>query len=971
MTKLEYGKEYHGFILEKRENLDDIHATGYLFFHKKSGARLCYLAAKDNNKVFSVAFRTPPENDCGTPHILEHSVLCGSEKYGSKDPFNELAKGSLNTFLNAMTYADKTLYPIASCNEKDFHNMMDVYLDAVFHPNIYKKKAIFLQEGWRYEKTETGRQVTGVVFNEMKGALSDPESRLGGVIAQSIFGKTTYGFESGGNPSAIPELTYEDFLNFHRKYYHPSNSYFYLYGDMDVLPCLQHINGEYLCHYTQSADLPSITETTVPNPGCVIKATYPAAEGEKELHKGYFAYNFKVGKCTNPKDILTMQILGYLLLETNASPLKNRLRDANVCEEAEGFFDSSTYEMVYSIIAKKAEAEKFEDFCKIVEDTLSELAKTGFDADLLEGSLKKMEFLLREEDYGSRPKGLVYHTQQMKSWLHGEDPFACLHQLKIFLKLKEEIQAGYLQVFIKEQLLGHHEKTKILFLPEEGKQKKEDDIFREKIDARFAQMTSADLEILDADAEELAIFQNTPDSPAILAQIPLLQREDIHKNVRKVPWEEKNCGRQPYLYVPMDTQGLLYIQLLFPASLPWEYIPYTGLITEVLGKLDTKYTDFTALSSKIDRTFGGFACSNDIYSKSGQEYAAFAAINFKILAADMKNAFSFVKEIITASDYTMVESLKKIIKSARLKGEMYFQNYAHQAAISRSRGAISVGAAIKEKTTGIDYYRFLGEIAEKLEKNPEEVISMLQKTAKLLFTSHNLRVAMGCDRELLSDFENEFAVFVNCLSKEEVPQEKLTLPLKSRKEGFSLASGVQYNVQSWDLAKLGAAYSGKLQVLRTVLNLEYLWNQVRVQGGAYGCGCNFQRNGGVYFYSYRDPNLKRTYGIYKDLGDEIASFTADEREMTKYILGTINRYDQPKTNAEWIDYAVSLYFSQITEEMRQKERTEILNTSVSDLRQFASLLHDLTNTDNICTIGNEEKIKTDGVLFDSVTNLLK
>lgn len=971
MTKLDFGKEYFGFILQKQEELDDIHATGYLFSHKKSGARLCYIATNDNNKVFSVAFRTPPENDCGTPHILEHSVLCGSQKYGAKDPFNELAKGSLNTFLNAMTYADKTLYPIASCNEKDFHNMMDVYLDAVFHPNIYKKKAIFLQEGWRYEKTETDREITGVVFNEMKGALSDPESRLGDIIARSIFGKTTYGFESGGDPAAIPDLTYEDFLNFHKKCYHPSNSYFYLYGDMDILPCLQHIDEEYLCHYTQSQDLPIISETTVPNPNCTIKATYPAEEGETELNKGYFAYNFKVGKCTNPKDIMTMQILGYLLLETNASPLKNRLRDANICEEAEGFFDSSTYEMVYSIIAKKGRAEKFEDFCKIVEDTLSELAKTGFDADLLEGSLKKMEFLLREEDYGSRPKGLVYHTQQMKSWLHDEDPFTCLHQLKIFTQLKEEIQAGYLQTFIQEHLLGHKEKTKILFLPEEGKQKKEDDAFRKKISARLAQMTPEELSLLDTDAKELEKFQNTPDSPALLAQIPLLQRDDIDKNVRKVPWEEKICGKQPYLYVPMDTQGLLYIQLLFPASLPWEYIPYTGLITELLGKLDTIHTDFKRMASKKDRIFGGFACSNDIYSKSAQEYAAFAALNFKILAADIKQAFSFVEEIIAESDYTAIESLKKIIKSARLKGEMYFQNYAHQAAISRSRAAISVGAAINEKTTGIDYYRFLGEIAEKLEKNSKEVVSMLQKTTRLLFTSENLKVVIGCDRELLPDFEREFDIFVNSLPQDEIQQEKLTLPLNNRKEGFSLASGVQYNVQSWDLAKLGIPYNGKLQVLRTVLNQEYLWNQIRVQGGAYGCGCNFQRNGGGYFYSYRDPNLKRTYNIYKNLGNQIASFTADEREMTKYILGTINRYDQPKTNAEWIDYAVSLYFSQITEEMRQKERTEILNTSVSDIREFSTLLHDITDTDNICTIGNEEKIKADSELFDSITNLLK
>ncbi len=971
MTTLECGKVYHGFTLIKEEKLDDIHATGYLFSHKKSGARLCYLATKDNNKVFSATFRTPPENNCGTPHILEHSVLCGSEKYGAKDPFNELAKGSLNTFLNAMTYADKTLYPIASCNEKDFRNMMDVYLDAVFHPNIYKKKAIFLQEGWRYEHTETGRAVTGVVFNEMKGALSDPESRLSDIIAQSMFGNTTYGFESGGVPAEIPDLTYEDFLDFHRKCYHPSNSYLYLYGDMDILSCLQHIDEAYLSHYTVSQDLPTIQETVVPNPNCTIRATYPAEEGETDFDKGYFAYNFKVGKCTNLKDIMAMQILGYLLLETNASPLKNKLRDADICEEAEGFFDSSTYEMVYSIIAKKGNANHFTNFCKIVEDTLSELAETGFDDNLLEGSLKKFEFLLREEDYGSRPKGLVYHTQQMKSWLHDKDPFAPLHPLQIFTELKEEIQKGYLQTFIKTHLLEHKDKTKILFLPEEGLQKREDDDFRDKMATRIAKMTPDELAVLDEDAKALAEFQNTPDTPEFLAQIPLLQREDIDPKVRKVSWEERTCGTQPYLYVPMDTQGLLYIQLLFPASLPWELIPYTGLLTEILGKVDTAQTDFTELSSKIDRIFGGFACSNDIYSKNAETYSAFAAVNFKVLSEDLQKAFAFVEEILTSSDYTAVESLKKIIKSALLKGEIYFQNYAHQAAISRSRGAISTGAAIKEQTSGIDYHRFLKETAQKLETNPKEVISTLQKTAKLVFSAPNLKTIVGCDKELLSGFEQDFSFFISRLPQEETPQEILTISGNSRKEAFSLASGVQYNALSWDLEKLGENYSGKLQVLRTVLNLEYLWNQVRVQGGAYGCGCNFQRNGGIYFYSYRDPNLKRTYDIYKELGNQISSFTASEREMTKYILGTINRYDQPKTNTEWIDYAVSLYISGITEEMRQKERTEILETSVADLQQFADFLTEIGKTDNLCTIGNEEKIKADSNLFDSITNLLK
>lgn len=640
--------------------MEDISATGYLFTHLKSGARLCYIETEDNNKVFSVSFKTPPDNDCGTPHILEHSVLCGSRKYQAKDPFNELAKGSLNTFLNAMTYADKTMYPIASCNEKDFHNMMDVYLDAVFYPNIYTKKGIFLQEGWRYADGGNSPEITGVVFNEMKGALSDPESRLAGVIARSMFGNTTYGMESGGDPDAIPNLTYEAFLDFHRKYYHPSNAYFYLYGDMDVFSCLEHIDSAYLSDFTESNDLPVITETSVPHAMEWISDTYPAEENEKDLDKGYFAYNIKVGKCTDPKRILAMQLVGYLLLETNASPLKNALRDADVCEEAEGYFDSSTYEMIYSIIAKKGRKQDAEKFKTIVEDVLKDLSIHDFDPELLQGGIKKLEFLLREEDYGSRPKGLIYNTRLMKSWLHGENPFESLRQIEIFEELKAEIKNGYLKQFIKEVLLDNSEKTWIIFMPEEGKQQKDDAAFAEKISARIAAMTPAEKQQLTEDKKALSDFQDTEDTPEILAQIPLLQREDISPEPQKITFTEEKQEDVPFIHLPLQAKGIDYVEICFETNhLPKELVPYSGLLAEVLSKLDTQKTDFAALPKKIDQIFGGLSFSNDIYSKNQQEYRAFVGINFKVLSEDLTKAFDFIKEVIFSSDYTAVQSLKK------------------------------------------------------------------------------------------------------------------------------------------------------------------------------------------------------------------------------------------------------------------------------------------------------------------------
>lgn len=974
MKPLELGKEYYGFLLERAEPLEEIHAKGYLFSHKKSGARLCYLASRDNNKVFSVTFKTPPRDDTGVAHILEHSVLCGSEKYGAKDPFNELAKGSLNTFLNAMTYPDKTMYPIASCNEKDFRNMMDVYLDAVFHPNIYHKKGIFLQEGWRLEDQDGKRIPTGVVFNEMKGALSDPESRLAGVISRSMFGRTTYGFESGGDPSAIVDLTYEDFLNYHREWYHPSNAYLYLYGDMDIMYCLEHLDTAYLSKYQKSTALPVIEKTSLPEGDHTIFDTFPAENESDE--KGYFAYSFKIGSCTQVKENLAMQILGYLLLETNASPLKNALRDAGVCEEAEGYFDSSTLETVYSIIGKNGKKEDFSRFCSIVEDVLETAAEQGFDKSLLDSSLKKMEFLLREEDYGSRPKGLVYHTRQMKSWLHGEDPLSCLKVLSAFLELKQEIYSGFLQNMIRKKFLEQKEKTKICFLPEWGKQEREDAAFSQKINDRLGRMTEEERAQLLVDDAALAYFQGRADTPELLAQIPILKREDISPEPMAVPRIEKSAGRCNVLHVPMDSEGILYCQILFSADYDGERLSYVGLLAEVLGKLDTKKTAFAKLSAETDRIFGGFSLSNDFYSRDHREYLSFVTVNFKILKDDLKEGFSFLKEILEETDYTNTDSLLKIVKTAKLKAEMYFQNQAHTTAIFRSRGAISTGAAAKEQTSGIAYYQFLCQIEKQLAKDPSVVAENLQKTAKLVLTKEHLQAAVGCkeqDFRTFSEMVTELYDFLPQSTKEEKEagrNQGAFHPLE-RKEGFRISSRVQYNIKTWDLAMGSVPYNGKMQVLKTIITLEYLWNQIRVQGGAYGCGCNFQRNGGVYFYSYRDPNLRKTYEIYDNLYSKIKQFHAEEREMTKYVIGTINRFDQPKTNGELLDYAVALHFSGVSDEMRLQERAEILRTTDEDIRQFAELLQQISSSENICTIGGEEILNAEISYFDSVRNLIQ
>ena len=967
MTELNLHEIYHGFSLEKIEEISDIHSTAYLFSHEQSGARLLYLKNTDNNKVFNIAFKTPPSDDCGTPHILEHTVLCGSRKYEAKDPFNELAKGSLNTFLNAMTYADKTMYPVASCNEKDFHNLMDVYLDAVFFPQIYDKKEIFLQEGWRYLLKEDTLDITGVVYNEMKGALSDPESQLSGVISRSVFGKTTYGYESGGDPTFIPELTYENFLEFHRKYYHPSNAYFFLYGDMDPLACLKHIDNEYLSQFIAKAELPVITETVCFNKGKTITDTYAVSEDEES--GSFLAYVLKTGKCTDPERIMALQILSYVLLESNASPLKNALIDAGICEETEGWFDSSTYEMVFSIIGKNADAEKMNSFIQIIETECRRLTKEGLPADLLQSALRKFDFLLREEDYGSTPKGLIYCTRLMKRWLHGEHPCDSLRMIETFEKIKTKAKENYFEKLLNELFVENEEKLYIIFTPEQGKDQKNAATFQSELKRRFDNMSSEERKHIKIEAEKLDVFQQHIDTPEILAQIPLLEIDEIDKMPKLTAYTADALSNgKTLLHVPLDSHGILYAKLFFDTScVPQKLVPYTGLLTELLGKLDTDKYSYQALPTVKNQYFGGLAFHNTTINQNNDNYRSFVSVKMKLLKEDLEKALIILEEILLHTNFDMIENIKKIVKSAKIKGEYELLNNSHYYGIFYSGSNLLPSLYMDDLTSGIRYYRFLCDIDCKLDQNAEEIITNLKQTAEIIFNKQNLEAVIGCENGDFPNFKDKLETLH--IPSKIFPAQSYQFELYPQKNAFTNANGIVYNITSFDFSKHNIPYHGKFKVLRTIINLEYLWNKVRVQGGAYGCGCKFMNSGFSYFYSYRDPNLVETYDIYRHIADDIAAFEADEREMTKYILGTINELDQPKTNMDKLNAAINQFYKNISDETLIRQRHEILQTSANDIRSCKDLLK-LIDCQNICTIGNEQKIKENTEYFDHIESFI-
>ncbi|NDO45682.1 insulinase family protein [Clostridium sp. MD294] len=972
MIDFQIGKHYYGFCLKECEELGDIRSKGYLFEHIQSGAKLFYVKNRDDNKVFFISFKTPPSDDCGIPHILEHSVLCGSRKYQAKDPFNELAKGSLNTYLNALTYADKTMYPIASKNEKDFINMMDVYLDAVFYPRIYEKKEIFMQEGWHYvlEDKNSLLSIKGVVYNEMKGALSDPESILSNTISRSLFPSTTYRFESGGNPESIPELTYENFLEFHKKYYHPSNSYIYLYGDMEIEKKLEWIDREYLSHFKKRQfDLKIPLEENF-SKIVLLEDTFSVTTEEEEEKNTYLSYNVRIGRSTDPLLILSFDILSYILLETNASPLKKALIDLNIAEETEGWFDSSSYDMVFSIIAKKSEKENVNIFKETIESILNDIVQNGIDKKIIEATLNRWEFYLKEEYFGSRPKGLTYGMKLMKSWLHEESPMKSLCHWEHFQVVKSALKTDFFEQLIQKLILKNNNKSIVIVSPEKGKQSKIEYNFSNKMQEKKNSLSEFEIEQIIKQNKLLQSYQSEEESAEIIKQIPFLQISEINKNADILPTEHI-LEKYHMIFTPLETNGIIYSQLLFDiSSVPESLLPYVGLLTSVIGKLDTKQYTFEQLPLEINFYTGGISLSSDIYSTSKQNCNCFITINGKVLEKNISKFFDIINSILFETKFDKKDNLKKIIKSEKAKLENYFQNAPHLAGVVRSMSHISMGSKIKEEVSGITFFHSLVKIEKEVEQDINKVILKLREICSYIFTKQNLFVAVSCEKSSLYKYKIEVEKIYNSLLDKPIKKQNYQFLFQDIREGLISSSKVQYNIQSGNLMDYGYTYNGELAVLKTILDLEYLWNIVRVQGGAYGCYSRFLRNGSVYFYSYRDPNIDKTYSAYKNMSHFLKEFCRTKADLTKYILGTINNIDKPFSNSEKADLAIARYLNGVTPEVQQKERDEILAITTKKLEVYIPLLEQIIEKQNICTIGNESTIYSQTQLFSRITSYM-
>lgn len=960
----------------KEEELTGIQAKGYLLRHRKSRARVLLIEKDDNNKVFSIGFRTPPSDSTGVPHIMEHSVLCGSKNFPAKDPFVELVKGSLNTFLNAMTYPDKTVYPVASCNDKDFQNLMHVYMDAVLYPNIYAHEEIFRQEGWSYklDSAEDKLAYNGVVYNEMKGAFSSPEGVLDRVILNTLFPDTSYANESGGDPEVIPKLSYEEFLDFHRKYYHPSNSYIYLYGDMDMEEKLDWLDREYLSDFdARTVD----SEIRYQEPfGEMLEKTfsYSIASEESEEDNTYLSYNKVIGTSLDKELYLAFQILDYALLSAPGAPLKTALTDAGIGKDIMGSYDNGIYQPIFSVIAKNANEEQKGEFIALVEKVLSDIAENGIDQKALEAGLNYHEFRYREADFGNYPKGLMYGLQMMDSWLYDEEkPFIHVEALETFEFLKKQVGTGYFEGLIRKYLLDNTHGAVVIVKPEKGRTARMDALLDAKLQEYKASLTADEVEELVRKTAGLEEYQSEPEKEEDLERIPVLRREDISREIEPIVNEEMTLAGVPVVFHEIETNGIGYVDVLFDISgVREELLPYVGILQSVLGIIDTENYGYGELFNEINMHTGGIGTSLELYTDvtniREKAFKATFEIKGKALYGKLAVVFAMMSEILTASKLSDTKRLREILAMVKSRLLMRFQSSGHTTAALRAMSYASPSAKLKDMTNGIEFYQTVARIEEHFDEEKGHLTEALESLAKQLFRPDNMMISYTASREGLEGME----AYIKEMKKklyQGVPEETpCVIHCEKKNEGFKTASKVQYVARTGNFIDHGASYTGALQILKVILSYDYLWQNIRVKGGAYGCMSSFNRIGEGYFVSYRDPNLSRTVEVYEGVVDYLKNFTVSERDMTKYIIGTMSNIDQPMTPMIKGERSMNLYMNKVSADMIREERNQILDAGQEDIRALSRVAEAVLKADQFCVIGSEEKIEENKEMFKTVTN---
>jgi len=951
----------HGFELLREQRIEELNTTARLYRHIKSGAELLSLVNDDENKVFGITFRTPASDSTGVPHIMEHSVLCGSRKYPVREPFVELMKGSLNTFLNAFTFPDKTCYPVASTNLQDFYNLVDVYLDAVFYPLI--SPFTLQQEGWHYELENPGNPLVfkGVVFNEMKGAYSSPDTVLSEKSQQLLFPDTTYGFDSGGDPQHIPDLTYEQFKRFHETFYHPANARIFFYGDDDPQERLRLLDA-YLKDFDRIQPHSEIAlQPRFPAP---LKKELPYEAGDDpQTQKAMTMVNWLLPEAGDPDSALGLSVLEHILIGTPASPLRKALIDSGLGEDIAGGLTLESRQMFFSTGLKGIQLENAEAVEKLILDTLAELAHQGIDPETVDASLNTVEFALRENNTGRFPRGLAVMLRSLQSWLYGGDPIAPLAYEGPLGRLKERLKSGerYFEGLIGAHLLENSHRVTLVLRPDPnlGRQRAETETAR--LEQTRAAMSAADLQNVLENTRQLKLRQETPDSAEALATIPMLKLSDLEPKVRHIPLEVAEIGQSMLLYHDLFTNGILYLDLGFNLHvLPQQWLPYIPLFGRALLEMGTEKENFVQLLQRIGRTTGGIHPQTFTSTVlTTQQSSTWMFLRGKAMVSQVSELLAILRDILRTARLGNRERFRQMVLEEKSGMESSLAYAGHRIVGSRLSSRFNEADWANEQMNGVSSLFFLRQLATQVDQDWPSVLQTLEGIRSALLNQAGMICNITLDAANWARLQPQVSGFLQSFPSGPLELATWQPDTERKPEGLSMPSQINFVGKGANLYQAGYQLKGTAFVINNHLNGTWIWEKVRVQGGAYGGFTIFDQNSGMFtFLSYRDPNLARTLDVFDQTSQFLRQLDLDESELTKAIIGTIGDLDAYQLPDAKGYTSLVRHLLGITDEFRQRLRDELLATRPKDFHAFADVLDAVKKDGLVVVLGAPEKLES-------------